>query len=442
MHSAGRGPYLLSRRALVLGVAGGLAGARLCRGSVAPEISVTGREEGRLAPLDRLMTTFLADHEVPGAALAVTRDGRLVYARGFGLSHPERGTPVEPTSLFRIASVSKPLTAVATLQLVERGKLGLDDRAFAILGLEPHMEPGTQVDPRLERITVRHLLQHTAGWDRDVSFDPIGRVRQISRSLGVPLPIGPEAIIRYMMGRPLDFDPGERFAYSNLGYLVLGRLIARLGEKEYESYIREEVLGPLGVTRPRLGHGAVEERAAGEVAYVPRRGRPGPAVVGPHIGRIVPICDGAENLEGFEAHGGWIASAVDLVRFATAFDRPDACPLLGAGTIATMFERPPGAPGFEPGGRPKEAYYGCGWDVRPMGAGRLNTWHGGLIAGTSALLVRRRGEFCWAVLFNTDSDPKGRVLSGIIDPMVHGAVDAVREWPEEDLFGELLREQS
>src|SRR5262245_34574588 len=101
------------------------------------------------------MTTFLKENDVPGAALAVTRNGRLVHARGFGYADRDSKKLVEPNSLFRIASISKPITAAAVLHLVERGKLKLDDKAFAILKLKPVLEPGTQEDPRLAQITVR-----------------------------------------------------------------------------------------------------------------------------------------------------------------------------------------------------------------------------------------------------------------------------------------------
>jgi N-acyl-D-amino-acid deacylase len=424
-------PPSLTRRdclATLGALLGAAAGGRRARAQDR-ERPVTGAAVPGLESFDRLMAGFVREHEVPGAALAVGRGGRVVYARGFGHADRARREAVAPDASFRIASVSKPLTAVATLQLVERGRFGLDDPAFAMLDLEPALEPGRTVDPRLPRITVRQLLQHTAGWDRDASFDPIGRVRAMARALGAGPPVSPEGVVRYTMGLPLDFDPGARMAYSNVGYLVLGRLIAKYGGAPYETYVRDHVLKPLGIDRMRLGRGAVEERAAGEVSYFDREGRTGPAVVGPHLGRVVPLTDGAENLDGFEAHGGWIASAPDLVRLAQAFDVPEACPILKPDTIATMFARPEGAAGFEPDGRPRAAYYGCGWNVRPVGRRGRNTWHGGLIAGTSALLVRRHDGLDWAVLFNTQSAPDGRVLGNLIDPLLHRAADAVRAWP-------------
>ena len=246
------------------------------------------------------MTSFVSERKLPGAAFAVTKDSRLVYARGFGYADVEKKEPVQPASLFRIASVSKPITAVAVLQLAERGNLKLEDKAFEILKYRSHMEPGGGVDPRLKDITVHQLLQHTAGWDRNKSFDPIGRPWEIAKSLNIHPPVRPEHIVRYMMGKPLDFDPGQRHAYSNLGYLVLGRIIETVSRRPYQAYVRQEVLAPLGITTVRLGKGAIQGRARDEVKYYDSKNRTGRAIVGPNIGKSVPFPYGAENFDGFE----------------------------------------------------------------------------------------------------------------------------------------------
>ena len=147
----------------------------------------------KLAAYDELMTAFMREHQPPGAALAVTYHGRLVYARGFGHADLERHEPVRPGSLFRIASLSKPFTATAVLHLVEQGKLKLDERVLPILKLEPHLERGARLDPRWHEITVRHCLQHTGGWDRDKSFDPMSAetAEQVAKALQVRCPFTP-----------------------------------------------------------------------------------------------------------------------------------------------------------------------------------------------------------------------------------------------------------
>jgi CubicO group peptidase (beta-lactamase class C family) len=416
----------------------GLASADLPVLRASEQTPVTGAADPRLEPFDRLMTSFVAEHQAPGAALAVTRHGKLVYARGFGYADLDAHEPVEPTSLFRIASVSKPITAVAVLQLVERGKLRLDDPVLDRMALTPHLSAGGKPDDRWKRITIQHCLQHTGGWDRDTSGDPIGRAVEIALAVGVPPPARPVDIVRYMMGQPLDFDPGAKHVYSNLGYLVLGRIIEAVTGEKYEAHVKKEVLTPLGIQGARLGRTLPENRAAGEVKYYDSQQRMAKSIYPPH--QPAPLQYGAQNIEGYEAHGGWIASAVELVRLASAFDPPRRCPLLRAATITEMFARPAGPAGYEPDGKPKAAYYGCGWSVRPIqGGDKVNEWHGGFIAGSEALLVRRWDGLNWAVIFNTALAPDGeRRLVGLIDGLIHRAADQIESWPPENQFSKLL----
>lgn len=407
-----------------------LAAAACASGGLHPRLA----RAADLAPFDDLMTQFVEENAVPGVALAVARNGTLAYARGFGFADRDRKVAVKPDALFRIASISKPFTAVAVLQLAEKKTLGLDDPVLKYVTLEPPQ--GKTRDPRWKDVTVRHCLQHTGGWDRGKSGDPIGIPTVIAKELGIPFPVPAEAVVRFTMGRPLDFDPGERFAYSNVGYLVLGRVIEAVTGKKYDEYVRAEVLAPAGVTRMRLGRALPEDRPADEVGYHDPANRKAACVYPPRVGEQVPVADGAMNVEGFEAHGGWVASAVDLVRFARAFDDPAKCKLLAPESIKTMWARPAGAAGHDAEGKPAAAYYGCGWDVRPVGTtGKANTWHGGLLVpGTSTLLVRRWDGLNWAVLFNTHVGKDGKVLANLIDPLVHRAADAVTRWPDADLF--------
>lgn len=398
----------------------------------------TGKADASLAPIDELLTTFVAEHKIPGAAVCVARKGRLVYSRGFGFSEVETQTPVDPTALFRIASISKPITAVAVLQLVEQGKLGLDERAFDRLRDDPALEPYGTPDPKTATITIRQLLQHTGGWDRDVSFDPMFRPIEISRVLNTNPPAAPAHVIRYMGGQPLDFQPGERYAYSNYGYCVLGRLIEKVSGQAYESFVKEHVLKPLGITRMQLGKTLRDGRVDGEVCYYEPGDKRGPAVMGPDPGKDVALPYGAWHLEAMDAHGGWIASAVDLVRFASAFDDPKRCSILKPASIAEMFARPEGLPGHDAQGKPNPFYYGLGWFVRPAAnQSGLAAWHTGSLDGTSTILVRRHDGLNWAILFNTRNGKSEKAPARLIDPLMHVAAGKVQTWPE----GEALSAQ-
>jgi N-acyl-D-amino-acid deacylase len=374
---------------------------------------------------DREVEAFMTAREIPGGALAVVKEGRIVYTRGYGWANRENKVPVRPDSLFRIASLSKPITAVAVLKLAEEGRLDLNSRMLDRVTLKPVLEDGQVADERLNRITVRHLLQHTGGWDRERSFDPMFRPREIARRVGVPAPAGPGAVIRYMLGQPLDFDPGTRYAYSNFGYCLLGRIIEQITARPYDEYVREVVLARLGVQRMRIG--ATLTPTDDEVRYSMRDGSVAESVF-PNTPPEVPWPYGGFHLEAMDAHGGWIACAADLARFAAALDDPAHSPLLRPETCRLMHE-PPAAPvSRRPDGSLEDHYYGCGWMVRPVGRdGKANFWHTGSLPGTATLLVRRWDRLSWVVLFNQRSEAK-KLPDSAIDTALHRAADSVTDW--------------
>ncbi len=365
-----------------------------------------------LSHLDQAMKEFMVQHEIPAAALAVTYQGRLMYAKGFTWGNP-KDEPVGPDSLFRIASISKPITAVAIFHLIEQGKLSLDDNLTDIIDMTP--PSGQQSDPRLKQITVRHLLQHLGGWDRNQAFDPMFQDRRISRELKVKLPINTADIIKFMAGQPLQHDPGTTNAYSNFGYCLLGRIIEARTGIDYGQYVTNEILNPLGIQHMRLGRTKLKDRAPGEVRYQGTNGE------SPH----------GSNIENMDSHGGWLASAVELVRFASAFDHPETCPVLNPASIDQMFALPENLdPKTYHAG---DAYYACGWDVRDYGKGFRNTWHNGSLPGTFTFMARWKSGIDCAVLFNKRGDGFGQ-----IDPVIGKVVHEISSWPEGDLFAGML----
>jgi N-acyl-D-amino-acid deacylase len=371
------------------------------------------QDPASIPSFDQAMEDQLRANGIAGGSLAVVQGGRLVHAKGYGMADVDAKTPVSADSLFRIASISKPITAVAVLRLVQDGKLDLDAKAFELLGVTPE-----KADARLKDITIRQLLQHTGGWDRDKSGDPMFRPFDIAAEAGVASPPGPASIIRFVASRPLDFDPGARSAYSNFGYCVLGRVIEKVGGEPYEDFVKKTVLAPMGITRMKLGKSLLKDRAEGEVRYYPVDGKQARPVFESVKDKEVPWPYGGFYLEAMDAHGGWLASAVDLVRFASNIEK-----VLGEKTRALMVARPPGLP-------EAPAYYACGWMVRPVGKdGKMNTWHAGSLPGTATLLVKRHDGLVWAALFNDRSKGEGK-----IDPALHKAADAVTAWPDVDLF--------
>jgi N-acyl-D-amino-acid deacylase len=404
------------------------------RRDLAPSQISTGDSVPELANFDALMQSFLDEHGVPGAALALIHEGRLVFARGYGYADIAAREPTTAQHLYRIASISKPITAIAILQLVEQGKLSLDDKVFDILtGYEAHLEAGKEPDTRLKDITIRQCLQHTGGWDRDKSFDAMFEAVRFAKELGVPSPAGPDEVIRCMLGQPLDFAPGERYAYSNFGYCLLGRVIERLTDQTYDQYVQTHILAPVGITDMRIGASLPSGRAANEVRYYD--GSAGESVFEDHLGQLCAWPYGGWNLEAMDSHGAWIASAVDLARLAVALDDREHCALLKPESIEAMYERPPGDVTVNKDEPSRTVYYALGWNVREVdGPEQVNCWHTGSLAGTATLLVRRHDGNHFVILFNARIGPGIPHLTRAIDPILQRAIDDVQEWPDGDLF--------
>ena len=398
----------------------------------APYSITTGNVQAAFEKVDSVIQTFMQQNDTPGVSLAITDGGRLVYARGFGYADVGRREPVTPQSLFRIASISKPITAVAILQLVDQDKISLNDKVFDILDFDPHGADEGEVDQRQHEITIRHLLQHRGGWDRDKSFDAMFKSTEFANDLGVKPPAKPETVIRVMQGKPLDFAPGERYAYSNYGYCLLGRVIEKITNQRYDKYVRQQVLAPLGITTMNIGATRLKSRQPHEVRYYdPRLGE---SVFANDLNSPVPQPYGAWHLEAMDSHGAWIASASNLARFASEFDSADDCCLLAAETVASMFERPDGLAGHRADGTPKSKYYGLGWSVSINDSGQKTASHSGSLPGTNTILIRRPDGRNVALLFNTRvSAQQSRVVSAVL-PKLNDAIDSVKDWPQHDLF--------
>src|SRR5262249_34685200 len=154
----------------------------------------------------------------------------------------------------------------------------------------------------------------------------------------------------------------------------------------------------------------------------------------PHVGESVPWPYGGWYLGAMDADGGWVASAVGPGRFGSSLDGLAPRCIPSPGSLRGAFSRPPRRARFGSSGRPNSAYYTFRWDVVLDGpGGRVNTWHTGSLDGTSTILVRRHDGLAWAVLFNSRETAQGNDPVGEIDPLVHGAANEVRSWPEGDL---------
>lgn len=325
----------------------------------------TRRDADQIVP--PLVAAFARDNGgVPAVSIAVARHGKLVYSHGYGITDPISGHPVVPANtLFRIASLSKPITSAAIMRLAQRGSLTLDDIVFGPSGYLADF--GTPIDPRANRITVRDLLQHASGgWPND-SNDPMYTHPELDATA-----LAKKTIAE----RLLDHDPATTYAYSNFGYSVLGRVIEKITGVTYEQHLRTGLLADCGITDMHIAGNTTSDRRPGEVLYYGTEAGYQPYTIPVHR---------------MDAHGGWLATAVDLLRFAVRVDGLPTTPdLLDTQWITEMTTVPH---------LDQSKNYAAGWAVTD------GTWsHNGLLAGTTTWLTRTADGYCWAALANTSTD--------------------------------------
>lgn len=375
-------------------------------------VMVTGLVPERLSVFTDVMVKLVAEYDVPGASLAIAKDDQVIFSQGYGFAHRENKSPVFPTTRFRIASLSKPLTAVAILRLVQAGRLRLDERLIDVLPLPPF------VDGRISEVRIHHLLQHHAGWDRSVSYDPMFRSVEMAQALKKPAPASARDIILYMTCEPLDHDPGSHYAYSNFGYNLLGRVIEERTGQSYESFVRSEILEPLGILEMEIG--STRKTKFHESKYYSTG--TGPSVFADNLGEQVPHPYGAWHLEAMDSHGAWIASAEDLAKFSAALeDAPGR--LLDKAHLAKMAA----LDSNKPENLPSDWHYGLGWSIRPQGDSYQRS-HTGSLPGTSTLMARRPDGVHWVVLFNRRDTKDKRRLSSVALERLEKAAAALGEF--------------
>jgi len=396
-----------------------ISGVLLCQVVVAePEWQVTGEPVPQLEVFDDWMQAFMQDHNISGGSLAVTQGSSLMLGRGYTYSDDPEDLIVQPDSRFRLGSITKSITAMAVMHLVQNGQLSLDQRIVDLIDLP------TPLDARGREITVRQLLQHLGGWDPNISGDPFFSDATIAAQLGVPLPISTDNIIDYATTqRSLDHEPGTTFAYCNYGYLLLGKVVEAVSGLSFEQYAQRRVLFPLGVRNMSRGRTLYEQRQPNEVKYHDPYFYP--TVMDPS-GDLVPGPYGAFNVDSGISVGAMIASAVDLIRYATSLDNPEHSPVLGPAAVDVLFGLPENISpaSYQPG----DEYFAMGWEVSDFGD-RRTTWHGGAAPGTMGMVVRRSDGINYAALFNRFGPWFPEIEEGLWEK-----ASAVDDWPAKDQF--------
>lgn len=358
-------------------------------------LPVSGVPVPTLAAYDQAMDLFMSERSITAGELAVMKNGVIVLEHGYGWKDKAQTIRLNYNALFRWASIIKPVTAAAVKNLAVQGLLGLSDKVFCIPASAPpcHLAitPFGAPDSRLKDVTIQHLLNHTGGWDRALSGDPMFRSIQIAAALGVPSPPSQIDTVRYMMGRPLDHPPGATYAYSNFGYLLLGLIIEQVTGQDYTAYIHETIFGPAGVAESEvvLGRTLPQDRNPREPWYACPGCSSARNVFTPAVS--VPYPDGGWYLEAMEAHAGMIGSARAMATFLQA---------------------------YWIGGEPRS------------GDGQ-NWWFYGKLDGTFTLAYQRADGVNLVALFNQRNDSSG-LNYDTIKTVLDTATDSITKWPDAE----------
>lgn len=264
--------------------------------AAAKDPPVSGDEVKKYRGIDQAVIEHMRLIDATAATVAISREGTLLYSRGYGYADQAKTKPTPPDALLRIASVTKPITAAMIRAAVRDKKLDLDAKAFELIGAKPPAKAKV-ADERINDVTVAHLLAHKGGWDSAKTGDQMFSGDKIARELKLTRPPKPADAVTYMLTQPLQFDPGSKEAYSNFGYCVLGRVLETVHKKPFADCLADEVCKPLGT--PDIKVGAVKKRDPREVWY--------------------PLTENDFSFDIMDAHGGLVASAPALCQFLDAY---------------------------------------------------------------------------------------------------------------------------
>ncbi|WP_160130532.1 serine hydrolase [Kordia antarctica] len=363
--------------------------------------NVTTWKSSDINQLDAKISKVMKEYKLPSVAIGIVKDGKLVYAKGYGYGNKEDKIIASATSQYRLASISKPITAVAIMKLVEQKKLKLNDKVFGKNKILGEKYGTKQYNAREKAITVKQLLMHTAGgdsWDNNTTPED-------KDALGDPMSLRTKESFNKLIKRVLDntnptHKPGSYWQYSNFGYCLLGRIIEVKTGMSYEKYVRKHILKPCNITDMKIGALEKKKRAYREVVY---------------YSKDKPY---ELQMNKMDSHGGWIASAVDMMRFIVHVDGdPSKKDILKKTTVTKMATK-----------SAVSGNYAKGWTV--VGS----TWtHGGVMTGTNTLLKKKGNGISYIILTNFRESDKESHRNDLEKAMEDG-IKAIKFWPNLDLF--------
>src|SRR5262245_24878025 len=298
----------------------------------------------RADAVDGIVRDQMAQQGIPGVAVAVLKAGQLVKTAAFGVTGTDEKVPTTPDSVFRLQSATKPFTAVATLMLVEAGKIALDDSVSQYVPACP--------DP-WRKITVRHLLSHTSGLQDFVN----------APTIDLTIEATDEQLMKSVANRPLLFEPGTSWDYNSTNYLLLGMIIRDVTGLWYGDFLSQRIFQPLGMTHTRVSR----DRATAVKGYALDNGRVVPAAADTTLAMSVLSYAG----------GGMQSTVLDLAKWDSALHTER---LLRRATLEQMW-----TPVILNNGVTYP--YGLGWNVTQIAQHR-RVWHTGVWTGFAAIIDR------------------------------------------------------
>ncbi len=364
---------------------------------------------------DASIRRFMRYWEIRGGSFALMRNDSLLYAKGYGYSNARDSIECEVKNIFRVASVSKLITAVAIMHMRETGQLSTNDTVFGENGILCDSIFLNIRDKNIRKITVEHLLRHTSGFSNphgDAAFN----MDLVAKYLGKPLPLSMDDMVYYATRIKLRAKPGGWYNYSNLGYIILSKIIEKVSGISYETYIKDSILAPMGCYDIHLANNYSEGFRENEVDYYEvKEAEPVPAFDGSDT--LVMKSHGGNDVHGLYGAGGWVASPVELLKLVSAINK---CP---------------GKPDFlSPESIDFMTPYGK--NAKPAGWASSSSkfWlRSGSMAGTSALIKVQKNGYTWVFISNSSSW-NGPGLARQMNREITKALMRVKKWPETDLF--------
>ncbi|HEY1786873.1 MAG TPA: serine hydrolase domain-containing protein [Verrucomicrobiae bacterium] len=334
----------------------------------------------RADDVDDLIKSQMQAHHVPGVACLVWKDGRIAKTFYGGEANLEWSAPVGPDTIFEIGSISKQFAAASILLLAEQGKLSVDDNISKYL---------TNMPAAWANIKIRHLLSHTSGIHSYDDMDGFELRQHLTQA----------QFIKRLSRHPVDFQPGEKWAYCNAGFSLLGYIVENVSGEDYLSFLKEHIFTPLEMTNCAFRDpvNVVPHRAAG---YVFDHGK--------YYNRDYDLTD-------LFSAGTIVSTASDLANWDIA--------LMKGGFLAESSKQLWWTPAHLNDGRPVPVSrdgsrtYGFGWFLETVD-GHKNIGHGGITSGFSAANELYPDDHLFIiVLSNTDEGGFAVQLAGKIAPM-------------------------